>query len=166
MVALAENAIRGGIVLEGAGAPTSVALPGGEIKAVGDPECLPTTHPDYATWVAMGKPECWCFVSQCHGDADDAQEEIAKGVYARVAFNDIDMLLDGYSLPDSDPNFAIWIAADFDHAQEEIAKGVYARVAFNDIDILLKYYSEPDVNVPADCQSCNPVDDDPNDPNE
>ncbi len=117
--------------------------------------------PDVAEWHVVSKPASWGTARQCHGDADGAQEEFGKGNWVWVGFADIDLLLDGYSLPDTDPNFSTWIAADFDHASEEFGKGNYVRVGFADIDVLLKYYSLPDANVPGDCQSCNPVDDSP-----
>jgi hypothetical protein len=39
------------------------------------PDCYPTTDPNYADWVALGKPACWCAPPygsgyQCDGDAD------------------------------------------------------------------------------------------------
>ena len=118
--------------------------------------------PDTAEWHAVGEPASWGNARQCHGDADGAQEPFGKDVYAWVGFDDIDLLLDGYSLLDTDPNFSTWIAADFDHAAEPFGKDVFVRVGFDDIDILLKYYSLTGPNdVPADCQSCNPVDDSP-----
>lgn len=154
-ITLSGNSARAGsgCILEDASEATMDYATSATSKAI----AVTYGGPDYVEWHAVGKPASWGTARQCHGDIDNAQEEISKGVYVWVGFDDIDLLLDGYALPDTDPNFAIWIAADLDHAEEEIAKGVYARVAFADIDILLKYYSEPDVNVPGDCQSCNPV---------
>jgi hypothetical protein len=33
-------------------------------------ECFPSSHPDYANWVAAGRPDCWCCPAQCHGDSN------------------------------------------------------------------------------------------------
>ncbi|MHC4343238.1 MAG: choice-of-anchor Q domain-containing protein [Planctomycetota bacterium] len=33
-------------------------------------DCLPDTLPEYSLWLALGKPDCWCYPRQCHGDAD------------------------------------------------------------------------------------------------
>ncbi len=33
-------------------------------------ECFPSTHPDYANWVTVGKPDCWCCPTQCNGDTN------------------------------------------------------------------------------------------------
>ena len=42
-------------------------------------DCFPSTHPDYATWISVGRPACWCYVRQCHGDTDNIQEPAGKG---------------------------------------------------------------------------------------
>ncbi|MHC4675321.1 MAG: hypothetical protein ACYTBZ_22780, partial [Planctomycetota bacterium] len=42
-------------------------------------DCFPCDHPDYAEWVAAGKPDCWCHPRQCHGDADGLAE--GKGLF-------------------------------------------------------------------------------------
>jgi hypothetical protein len=36
-------------------------------------DCLPDTLAEYPLWVALGKPDCWCYPRQCHGDADGVQ---------------------------------------------------------------------------------------------
>lgn len=159
MVTLAENAIRGGIVLEGAGAPTSVALPGGEIKAAGEVDCLPSDHPDYATWVAMGKPECWCYQTQCHGDADGEQEGSFITGFFRVHFNDLDLLINAWNVkePTKGPGLAgqPGICADFDHQQEGSFITGFFRVHFLDLDLLINNWSvkEPTKGpgIPKDC---------------
>lgn len=33
-------------------------------------QCFPSSHPDYAKWVAVGRPDCWCCPIQCHGDSN------------------------------------------------------------------------------------------------
>jgi len=35
--------------------------------------CMPKAHADYAEWLSVGEPNCWCAMfncRQCHGDAD------------------------------------------------------------------------------------------------
>jgi hypothetical protein len=41
-------------------------------------DCLPDTLPEYPLWVALGKPLCWCYPRQCHGDVDG---QIEMGLY-------------------------------------------------------------------------------------
>ncbi|MHC4498587.1 MAG: DUF7901 domain-containing protein, partial [Planctomycetota bacterium] len=38
-----------------------------------EPDCLSMTAPEYADWVALGKPDCWCYRWQCRGDIDGIQ---------------------------------------------------------------------------------------------
>ncbi|MBW8039252.1 MAG: S8 family serine peptidase [Planctomycetes bacterium] len=33
-----------------------------------EPECFPSTDPDYATWLSVGKPDCWCCPCHQYGD--------------------------------------------------------------------------------------------------
>ena len=33
-------------------------------------DCFPSDHADYLMWVAVGKPDCWCCLYQCYGDAN------------------------------------------------------------------------------------------------
>ena len=137
---VAVNTTRGEVVLEDATTATT-NLP--ITFAVG--ECY--TGPDYAQWVTVLKPDSWCTPRQCHGDADNAQEVIAKGTYW-VGYNDINILLAGFKQAYVNPVSSPWIAADFDHASEVIAKGTY-RVGYADINVLLAYFKQG--TVPADC---------------
>lgn len=65
------NDIRGGIVFKAGGTVTVNGLPLSiTIPDDGPTECLKDTAPGYATWVAFGKPDCWCYAKQCKGDAN------------------------------------------------------------------------------------------------
>lgn len=70
------NAIRGNIVLESA----AEVIPAEVCLQLGAPPCVPNTPEyakQYAQWVALGEPECWCndygtagaTGNQCYGDA-------------------------------------------------------------------------------------------------
>lgn len=61
------NALRGNVVLEDAAEATLDLTDACAPLAV---ECLPSTRADYAMWVTLGKPDCWCTPYQCEGDAD------------------------------------------------------------------------------------------------
>jgi len=135
------NAIRGGVVLTGAGAPASFTGVPGDITGGGD-ECITPDKPDYNDWVAMGKPACWCFTTHCKGDADGLKEGTVKGGYKRVFINDLNVLIAGWNVlePPQGPGIdtvAGGICADFDHAQEGTVKGGYKRVFINDLNILI-----------------------------
>lgn len=144
-VTLAQNTIRGGIVLANAGAPASVTLNGATIAPIGPGECFPSTDPAYSDWVAFGKPECWCLTTQCHGDADGLKEGSAKGGYKRVFLGDLDILIAGWNIiepPHASSTGSIMdvpngICADFDHLQEGSTKGGFKRVFIGDLNILI-----------------------------
>ena len=136
---VAGNATRGNVVMEDA---TQASLTGVTI-GVGEEICFPSGHPDYAEWVLMGSPECWCYDRQCHGDTDDVAE--GKNSYW-VSTYDLTVLKDAWG-----KNFAAidgltsnvggkdveWICADFDHAPE--GKNLY-RVSTLDLGILKKHW--------------------------
>jgi hypothetical protein len=44
-------------------------------------DLLPASWQDYAEWVAVGKPACWAYPRQCHGDADGLAETSKTGTY-------------------------------------------------------------------------------------
>ena len=121
---------------------------------VGYFHCLSQSHGDWAQYDAMGRPDSWCGPKQCHGDADNADEQISRGVYTSVGFQDFMILAAGYNNPSysGDPTVDTWIAADFDHAEEQVSRGVYTRVGFQDFMILAGYYNDDPATIPADCQ--------------
>jgi hypothetical protein len=113
-------------------------------------------RPDYATWVAMGSPECWCYPRQCHGDADGCQHLQKGSLPFWVGVSDLTILTIGWKKGDSDSNFASFICADFDHISH-IQKGVpwTFRVGVQDMTILSTYWKAPNpphlTEPPADC---------------
>jgi hypothetical protein len=67
-VTLSGDAERGGVVNYAAGS-ADVSFGAGCTVTF---DCY--TGPDYAAWVAVGKPASWCNPRQCHGDADGVME--------------------------------------------------------------------------------------------
>lgn len=61
-IAIAENPIRGGVVLEDGSTP-GINAPGCTSL-----DCMKDTHPDHAKWLYWDKPKCWCYSRQCRGD--------------------------------------------------------------------------------------------------
>jgi hypothetical protein len=143
-VAIANDAARGGVVL----ADTTKSFEGDLIGCqVTLSDCY--TGPDYTEWVNVGKPDSWCYPSQCYGDADGLAESVGRGS-AQVYDNDVAILVVGYgdTAYSGDPAIDPWIAADFDHAAESVGRAS-ARVYDNDVAILVNYYGES--SVPSDC---------------
>jgi hypothetical protein len=104
---------------------------------------------DYNEWAnVVGRPDCWCYPRQCHGDADNASE--TKGNYW-VYVADLTILLSGWgkAIGDMSDNE---ICADFDHAAE--TKGDY-RVYVADLGILLANWGTSAVD--ANCLDCEQV---------
>lgn len=92
----------------------------------------------YVNWVARGRPACWAYPRQCHGDANG----LKQGLYA-TASNDLTILKAAYNkgvtaLPLGG------ICADFDHK----VQGLYW-VASNDLAIIKQYYNKGDTANPV-----------------
>lgn len=156
-VNIAGNAARCGVGSEAKGVVMEdpaedvnvVYVPADVNYEPGPVDCFPSDHDDYDEWLAVGKPDSWCFERQCHGDADGAQFA-GKWVFGP----DLTVLIAGWNQeysgddeldgPDPDELPDTWIAADFDHA-------AFAgkRVFGPDLTVLITYWNQ-DV-VPDDC---------------
>ena len=150
-VTIVENAVRGGVVLEDVLAAVDINAPVYEVAI----ECY--TGPDYAEWVAVGRPDSWCNVRQCHGDADGSQDGDPKLGYWWVGSSDLNILISGwkdqsYVDPVTDP----WIDADFSHDEDGDPKLGYWRVGASDLNIIIAYW-KLQTGVPTDCLTSSPV---------
>jgi hypothetical protein len=96
-------------------------------------DCLLTTAPEYPLWVALGKPDCWCYARQCRGDADG----IKNGPWW-IGIPDLDLFRACYFSPLPDPLPFGCECADFNHD---------GRVDEIDGDILMYWYGRLDVPV-------------------
>lgn len=127
-------------------------------------ECFPMCHPDYLEWVAVGKPDCWCYPRQCHGDADGEVGGSEKTGQYHVGPADLGVLIDSWLVKEpphgegivSVPN---GVCADFAHDQGGSDKtGVY-RVGPTDLSILIANWlkKEPPFgpDVQPDCLDCD-----------
>jgi hypothetical protein len=128
---IAANMTRGGCVLED-GSPANVVSSGCELA---EPDCMAPGGPGYADWVTLGKPDCWCYQKQCHGDINGAN----FGPFA-VAANDFDALKAAISKPTLLPGQE---CADLNHAKF----GPF-RVAADDFAELKLWISKPAASVP------------------
>ncbi len=154
------NEVRGGIVLTNPDVPAVVDLSGATgiaIASVGQPVASPS---DYAEWVAVGKPACWKFPRQCHGDADGLQEGNAKTGFYYVGPNDLNILIAAWQVkePPFGPGIATiasGICADFAHDQGGSATTGFYRVGSTDLNRLVENWlvKEPPAGpgVAGDC---------------
>ena len=157
---VALNEIRGGVVLTDPDVPASVDLSQATgVVVAGGGDLLPPTHPDYAEWVAVGKPRCWAYPRQCHGDADGLAVASKTGTYY-VGTDDLNILIAAWQVkePPFGPGIASiqnGICADFARDQEGSSKAGWYRVGTNDLNILIENWlvKEPPTGpgIPADC---------------
>jgi hypothetical protein len=112
-------------------------------------ECFDSGHAKYDEWVAVGKPECWCYTYQCNGDADGQVGGTAKDGYFQVENADMTILLGAWKK--DDPNLTgVDICADFNRSKDGTAKDGYFRVENADMTILLGNWKD-DPNLTGGC---------------
>jgi len=155
------NATRGNVVKEDA-TEAAVTLPGtgGCFKVAGAVDCLDAGDPGYAQWLTIGKPNCWCYPRQCHGDAEGKSQGSTKtGIYW-VGENDLNIFSVAWKVLEPPKGSGIasvanGICADFARDQQGSTKtGIY-RVGENDLTQFSTWWKklEPPKGsgVPADC---------------
>jgi hypothetical protein len=128
-----------------------------------EPDCFAPCHEDYAEWVDFGKPACWCYPAQCHGDADGFTGGSTKAGLYRVGPTDLNVLVSGWLVkePPHGPGIVSvpdGICADFDHEQGGSTKAGYYRVGPSDLNILISNWlikEEPQgPGIAPDCLTC------------
>jgi hypothetical protein len=145
-VTVALNEIRGGVVLTDPdiaatvdlAQATNIVVAGG---AAAGAELLSASHPDYAEWVAVGKPACWAYPRQCHGDADGLKETTDAGS-SYVTQKDLNILVAAWLVKEAPFGPGIdaienGICADFAHDQDGSSATGFYRVGVTDLNILV-----------------------------
>jgi len=115
-----------------------------------------TADPNWAQWVSLGRPDCWCgtpkgSIYQCDGDSDGAK----YGSW-RIYSGDLTLLVNNWKKTAAelaaDPNMSgttlkiVGACADTDHK----AYGTY-RVYTADLTKLTSQWKAPDANFPGNC---------------
>ena len=156
-VAIAENTIRGGVVMEDPNEQVDVNLVGCSATQA-TCECFPSGHVDYADWVEVGRPDCWCYPRQCHGDADNTGDGSGGANEKWVILNDLTILTAGWQkkrTETADKPFSEYICADFDHTHDGGAtENVRKWVILNDLTILTSNWQKKQsdaANVDPNC---------------
>jgi hypothetical protein len=116
------------------------------------PECTLYGHPDYLEWLSVGKPDCWCYTRQCHGDADNLPygksnywTSIPDLEVLKAAWNKNLATILGKKVIDFNPSCTSscnvpLICADFDH--KPYGKSNY-RISIPDLAILKANWNVP-----------------------
>jgi len=150
----ADTAGRGGSV--GKGTAFSVVYPAAAVTLTF--ECFPTGNAKYAEWVSVGKPNCWCFARQCHGDADGLKQGATISGFWYVGSNDLAVLVSAWQIkePTKGPGLTgNQICADFARDKQGATISGFWRVGSNDLALLVASWQvkEPTKGpgVPGDC---------------
>jgi hypothetical protein len=118
------------------------------------------TGPDYAAWVAIGKPSCWCTDRQCYGDAANDLAGDPKNGYWYVGATDLGILTNAWLVkePPQGPGIATITngeCADIAHDLAGDPKNGYWFVGATDLGVLTTYWlvKEPPQGsgIPSDC---------------
>ncbi|HOQ05957.1 MAG TPA: hypothetical protein PKY88_12180 [Anaerohalosphaeraceae bacterium] len=141
-VCIEPDALRGGVVGDDLG---TVSVSGCATISNIPPECVKSTAPFYADWVAFGKPNCWCYQRNCRGDINGTREGNAVTGYIWVYTQDLSTFLAAYGIkePPKGPGVATitnGICADLNRTREGNAVTGYIRVYTQDLPILLANY--------------------------
>jgi hypothetical protein len=114
--------------------------PGGPIIS---PDCFPSTYSRYNDWVALGKPDCWCWQYQCDGDVDGATETFFN---YRVYGKDLAAVVANWKKKADDPTLNP--CADIDHKAETVFN---YRVYGKDLATVVANWKKTDAQLPGNC---------------
>jgi hypothetical protein len=155
------NEARGGVVLTDPDVAAEVDLSQATNVPVGGGEdLLPPSHPDYDEWVAVGKPTCWAYPRQCHGDADGQLGGNEKTGFYYVGTDDLNVLIAAWQVAERPFGPGIdsienGLCADFARDQGGSEKTGFYRVGTSDLNVLIENWlvKEPPAGdgVPGDC---------------
>jgi hypothetical protein len=139
-VTVAENAIRGGVVLTNPNMNPTVTLTG---CVVGWGQCLIGGYAgvaEYIDWIRWDMPDCWCYARQCRGDINGKK----TGPY-RVSLLDLQILAAAFNKMDAQlAAISGGICADINHKKT----GPY-RVGLLELQALSNYFNKPEAQVPS-----------------
>jgi hypothetical protein len=119
---------------------------------------------DYAQWDLVGRPTCWCYPRQCHGDADGKKKGTVATGYTYVNSDDIDIMSLGWLVKDPTKGPGILglkvnnvptACADFSRTKKGTVATGYTRINSDDIDLMSLYWLVKEqtkgTGTPPDC---------------
>jgi len=142
-ICVTPNAIRGGVVLENAAQATCPEV----CEDLGSPECFPSTNAQYNDWVKYNKPDCWCGLYHCDGDADNAEQGFGPFAH-RVGTEDLQYLIDNWGAKGTEVGYNA--CADLDHKSQGFGPFAH-RVGTEDLQILIDNWGAKTSALPGDC---------------
>jgi hypothetical protein len=137
------NDARGGIVLTNPDVAAVVDLPSATKISIASSGVSASNSAEYNEWVTVGKPICWTYPRQCHGDADGLKEGDATTGFYYVGYNDMKVLQAAWMVlePPFGPGIASvtnGICADFAHDRGGNATTGFYRVGPTDLNRLVE----------------------------
>jgi hypothetical protein len=144
--------------------------PDGEVEDYNMPfvsSCYEPCDPCYAEWVLVGRPICWCYPRQCHGDADGKKGGSALAGYTYVDSNDLNVLGAAWQIKDPTKGLGVagrvtgrgipFACADFNRKRGGSALAGYMRSDSADLNILGAYWLKKEVPKGSGVDpNCNP----------
>jgi hypothetical protein len=110
-----------------------------------NPGCLPCSYTTYNDWLALGKPDCWCWPYQCDGDADGKTSGFPLNF--RIFTGDLRIIVNNWKKKIIDPSLDP--CADIDHKDSGFP--LRYRVFTADLAKIVSNWKKKDVTLPGNC---------------
>ena len=104
-------------------------------------DCISSSARFYDDWVALGRPDCWCYEKNCHGDADGLAVVHPVLGTTHVTTGDLNIMIAGWNVKEPPDGIGVaaagGVCADFD--RQAIVHPVLgtARVTTHDLGLLI-----------------------------
>jgi hypothetical protein len=108
-------------------------------------ECFPVINPAYDDWLALGKPDCWCWPYHCDGDADGVDSGFPFNY--RVFIGDLVLIVDNWQKKSDDATLDP--CADIDHKDSGFP--FYYRVFIADLAKIVANWKKKDGDLAGNC---------------
>lgn len=155
-VTIAENTVRGGVVLTNPSVDPTVTATGCIVTST-PPDCFPSNYTSFNDWKTMGRPDCWCgtlvpaprtkWPYQCDGDADNKTSGAPYNY--RIFTGDLGLIISNWKKKISDYPATLNPCADIDHKSSGAPYNY--RVFTGDLGVIIANWKKKDTQLPANC---------------